>query len=182
MNFCRMDAAYSKQQQDPGHHRIPMCAVVLLLLCASATKVQGQVARIAPQQGEQQIEIESLTANGPQPFPVVQWRIQNAAFRRGCVVQWSAETFRSTSDSSMQADCDISVEVDGGTRPARWTVTKAFDATDLSVGKNTATVDVSSVRRGNARVNLQLRFLHTPGLCLAGGTYQTTLTGTITGL
>ena len=174
-----MDAAIEKLQQDNWRLRLTVYVIVLFVVCVGSRQTIAQVARVGPRGPDMSIE-HSLT-NDPQAFPPVQWRIQNAAFGNGCVVNWTAEAFALQGNAAIRADCDLAVQVDGGTRAARWKVTKAFDSTRLSGGKDTASVEVTSIRRGNAEVSLQLRFLYNnPVACLATGSYHTTLTGTIT--
>jgi hypothetical protein len=90
--------------------------------------------------------------------------------------------FTHTCDPGFRADCDLQVVISGGSTSARWKVSTPYDASNLASGKDQAAVEIISIRRGNARVSLRVRFTPSPQTTLAGGNYQTTLTGTITGI
>lgn len=177
-----MDAADAQNKKDNCRHRLTVCAVVFFALSMWQNTSCAQVARLASRAGDQEMAYDYSTRNPPQAFTPVVWNIQNARFREGCVIQWAAEAFTHSGNRNYRADCDLRVAIQGGTRTAGWTVTTPFDSSDLAAGKGTATVEISCTSRGNARASLLVRFAPSPQAALPGGQYQTTLTGTITGI
>ena len=140
----------------------------------------AQVVRVRVRSADQQIT-HSMT-NEAQTFAPVRWDIRNATLNNGCLVEWTADNFRHQSRPEFQADCEMSLRLVSGSRRARWNVVTPIDASSISTGKNSASVSLTSERNGNAQVEISLRFHHANAVSLASGNYETTITGTITGL
>lgn len=175
-----MEAIANNNHWGSRHHRSAVLAAVFFVVLGRCTSIDAQVLTIRSRDSEQLVTHSLQDAT--QAFSSVRWDIQNAALRDGCIVRWTAEPFVHESDSGVQADCEILLSLDRGSRPANWRVTIPRDATNVDGGKKLATVSMLSTGRGNAQVELQVLFRHPRVSSLAAGDYQTTLTGTITGL
>ena len=175
-----MDAANKKPEQDSQCTTIAVCIVVLFFCWLNTNTTFAQGARLTSD-GKDYSIAHSLT-NTPQEFPASQWEVENPGYNRGCVVQWSISSFQHESGPSIRADCDLSVTLIKSGNSSRWSTPTPFDSTNLSKGKQSASVAIASTRRGDAVAELRVRFIQPQISTLAAGRYHTTLTGTITGL
>ncbi len=152
---------------------------VALFVCAHCQTVDAQRTRVRNRDGAQAITHTLKTE--PQSFAPVRWDI-GSGFANGCVVEWTAAPFTHVSQSTSLADCSVAVSIAQSNRRGQWRVVKASDKTNISSGTQPATVSIAAARPGTARVQLLVQFLGTNVTNLAAGDYQTTITGTITGL
>ena len=173
-----MDARAEIRNRGNRHFRMAI-VLVALFVCANCSPAEAQRTRVRARGGEQ--SITHTLKSEPQSFAPVRWDV-GSGFANGCVVEWTAAPFTHVSQSTSRADCSIAVSIAQSNRRGRWRVVKATDRTNISSGNQPATVSIASERSGTARVQLSVQFLGTSVTNLAAGDYQTTITGTITGL
>lgn len=174
-----MEAKLNILNRGNRYHCVAMAAVALFAALESAS-CSAQSVRAATRSGSQQIR-HSLK-NAPQSFSPVRWDVINTVHDDGCIVEWTAEPFIHLTEKSAQADCELSIRLVRGTRFARWRVTNPSDASDVSGGKNSASVSLTARREGRAQVELLVRFLEPNSRLPVSGSYRTTVVSTISGL
>jgi hypothetical protein len=175
-----MEVRLEETKTGNKRHRNMMVAVAFFAALLPDGRTDAQVLRIRSRGGSQQI-VHSVK-NEIQSFAPVRWDIQNQALDDGCLVQWTAENFAHKTWPQYQADCELSLRLVQGSRNARWNVSAAADSSNIASGKGSATVSITSRRSGTAEVELSVNFRHPHVVSLTAGSYQTLVTGTISGL
>ena len=88
------------------------------------------------------------------------------------------QAFTHQTQPLLNSDAELSLRIGQTGGPARWTATRAIDATSVAEGDQRAVVQVVSDAAGSARVDLGVRFL--PNGEPATGQYSITVSCTIT--
>lgn len=187
-------ALFERSKADREGHTSPMTrhpATFLLLLTgflSFANPVQGQVnsndyeVYVPPYMSLVQL-MPDRTSNHPQTSANVVmgssiWRSLTANPAGVTVKLTTAQPFQNLNVPSVQRDVRLAMPYVIG---FGWTIDTALDATDYANGKLTASVEASSTSAGFAWIPLQVTFLTGDVNTLAGGTYELTVVGTITG-
>jgi hypothetical protein len=126
------------------------------------------------------VSITHDASDAPQDFPGQLWSV-NGNSASGMVVEFSVDqAFTHLTQPLAKRDAELSVKIYQTEGPARWTATKAIDATSCGQGDEHAVVQVTSDSFGTAEIDLGVRFLSNGTTALATGDYATTVFCTIT--
>lgn len=124
------------------------------------------------------VSIAHDLSDSPQAFPGQFWSV-NANALSGMVVEFSVnQAFTHQTQQQAKSDAELSVRIHETVGPARWTATKAIDATSFAAADEHAIVQVTSDSFGSAQIDLGIRFLNNGELVM--GAYSTTVFCTVT--
>lgn len=171
-----MDGQRNNQQDRQGHHAV----VVLAVLFALTSTAFGQRLDVQPR--EKALHIDFTFQEKAQPFPPAIWEFRNAASGRGVLVSWELEAFQNIGSPEHRVDADVTVRLVRSGLSGRWRTTQEYDTTNVSQGRDSAIVSVTSSGRGRGSAELLVRFVTSDPVRVPSGTYHSTLTGTISGL
>ncbi len=97
----------------------------------------------------------------------------------GATIQFVTEhSFHNQTD--VRRDAQLELKLLSQSKYGTWKVVRPSDATNHEIGREAATVQVSSISPGSAVVGLTVTFLPGSALSTPSGDYETTVVGTIT--
>lgn len=114
-----------------------------------------------------------------QVFAEQSWTLQNTAVS-GATATWNCGPFAHASYPSRKVDCRMVLRFVSADAIANWALTTSTDTTAHQSGDNSATVGARSTFSGNATAGLTLTFMQNDFSVLTAGSYQVTVTGTLT--
>ena len=120
--------------------------------------------------------------DGDQTFPPQLWQVRANA-PRGATVSFSTnQPFTHTVDSTLQRDARLNLAIASSSGAAHWTLPVAVDQTNVSGSPSdgVAIVQAVSDKPGQATFELTVTFVTTQWDTLAAGSYELSVTGTIT--
>jgi hypothetical protein len=163
--------------------------VVLLALAASASMAWGATASqnftvTVPQNisitAPANVTLTHDLTENNQVFPPQAWVVKGNTRLGVTVVFATTQPFTNASDSNFKRDAKLDLSLGATAGSAKWTITKATDASNYATGGATASVQASSNGTGRAVFNLGVTFVTNGIDTVENGNYVTTVTGTVT--
>jgi hypothetical protein len=119
-------------------------------------------------------------SNSNVSFPAQVWNVKGNTLNGVSVTFSTDQAFTNTTDNTYKRDAQLSLATASSVGPAAWTIGTGTDATNYAGGDGVATVTASSNKPGQANFNLTVDFLTVDASEVAEGSYETTVTGTVT--
>ena len=115
-----------------------------------------------------------------QAFAAQSWVVKGNTLAGVSVAFATGSSFVHTTDNSFKRDATLGLSLASQQGPATWTVTQASDTTDYANSDEIASVTASSNGVGRGTFSLAVTFITDGFGSFAAGTYETTVTGTVT--
>ena len=113
-------------------------------------------------------------------FPAEVWNVKGNVLNGVAVTFSTDQAFTNTTDSTYKRDAKLTLSTASSTGPASWVIGTGTDSTNYAGGDGVATVTASSNKAGQANFNIVVEFLTVDIAEVAAGSYETTVTGTVT--
>ena len=128
----------------------------------------------------QQITITHDESDNDQPFPTQRWFVGGTA-RQGMTVTFETDgAFAHISDPSAKRDAELELDLGWELGSGEWTATTPGNRSNYAAGNAIARVTPQPDGAPLARFDLRVRFITESFGTFPGGTYSTTVVGTIT--
>jgi hypothetical protein len=163
-------------------------AILILFLLAVAQQSHGQDNARYQMHVSPYMQIQALGSDRFATHPMTatnvnfnnqRWYARTSSGTGSTVTLSSDHAFHNLSDSNYKRDVRLQITQMAVTTGSGWQFDTVVDTTNYAAADETATVQVSSKRPGNAIIWLNVSFLTGNLATLKGGQYQMTVVGTI---
>ncbi|TWT76444.1 hypothetical protein CA13_69380 [Planctomycetes bacterium CA13] len=126
------------------------------------------------------ISIDSVDSATDISFPQQSWSVSSNLAEGISVLFMLEKPFSMIGNQDIQADGEISVQLDASNGPATWSISEPTAATDIDLGDQNAAVQVIASHQGEADLSVHVRMLAEQSAFVVAGTYEAVLTCTVT--